>query len=95
MKLSREEVEHIAELGRLNLSEEEKARYQDQLSAILEYFESLREVDTSAIPPTASVLSLRSVMRPDQARPSLPRAEVLANAPASVEGQFRVPGVLD
>ncbi|MCK4315985.1 MAG: Asp-tRNA(Asn)/Glu-tRNA(Gln) amidotransferase subunit GatC, partial [Anaerolineae bacterium] len=65
MKLSREEVEHIAELARLALSDEELALYQEQLSAILEHFERLQELDTEAIPPTATVLPLRSVMRAD------------------------------
>ena len=95
MKLSREEVQHIAELARLALSEEEEALYQEQLSDILEYFERLQELDTEAIPPTATVLPLRSVMRADEARPSSPRDDILANAPAVENGCFRVPAVLD
>ena len=66
MKLSREEVEHIADLARLALSDEEVARYQEQLSAILEHFEHLQELGTEDIPPTATVLPLRSVMRADE-----------------------------
>ena len=95
MKLSREEVQHIAGLARLALSEEEDALYQEQLSDILEYFERLQELDTEAIPPTATVLPLRSVMRADEARPSSPRDDILANAPAVENGCFRVPAVLD
>ena len=95
MKLSREEVQHIAELARLALSEEEEALYQEQLSDILEYFERLQELDTGAIPPTATVLPLRSVMRADESRPSSPRDDILANAPAAEKGCFRVPAVLD
>ncbi len=95
MKLSREEVEHIAELARLALSDEELALYQEQLSAILEYFERLQELDTEAIPPTATVLPLRSVMRDDEVRPPFPREEILANAPAAEEGCFKVPAVLE
>jgi len=95
MKLSREEVEHIAELARLALSDEELALYQGQLSAILEYFERLQELDTEAIPPTATVLPLRSVMRDDEVRPPFPREEILANAPAAEEGCFKVPAVLE
>jgi len=95
MKLSREQVEHIAELARLALTDEEKARYQEQLSAILEYFERLRQLDTEAIPPTASVLPLSSVMRADEVKTPFPREDLLANAPAAEEGCFRVPAVLE
>ena len=95
MKLSREQVEHIAELARLALSEEEKALYQEQLSAILEYFGRLQELDTEAIPPTASVLPLSSVMREDEPRPPTPREDILTNAPAAEDGCFEVPAVLE
>lgn len=95
MKLSREQVEHIAELARLALTDEEKALYQEQLSAILEYFERLRQLDTEAIPPTASVLPLRSVMRTDEVKAPSPREDLLANAPAADKGCFQVPAVLE
>lgn len=95
MKLSREEVEHIAELSKVDLTEEEKTLFQEQLSAILEYAEMLQQVDTAAIPPTATVLPLRNVMRTDEARPSLPREDVLANAPQSEGGCFRVKAILE
>ncbi len=95
MKLSREEVQHIAELARLDLSEEEAALYQEQLSAILEYFERLQELDTEAISPTATVLSLRSVMRADEPGSSFSREDILANAPAAEDGCFEVPAVLE
>lgn len=95
MKLSREQVEHIAQLGRLALTEEEASLYQEQLSAILEYFERLQELDTEAIPPTASALPLRSVMREDEPGPPSPREDILANAPAAEEGCFEVPAVLE
>jgi aspartyl-tRNA(Asn)/glutamyl-tRNA(Gln) amidotransferase subunit C len=95
MKLSQEEVEYIAGLARLALSDDEKALYQDQLSAILEYFERLQELDTEAVSPTASVLPLRSVMRDDEARSFSSREDILANAPAAEEGCFKVPAVLD
>jgi aspartyl-tRNA(Asn)/glutamyl-tRNA(Gln) amidotransferase subunit C len=95
MKLSRQEVQHIAELARLDLSEEEEALYQEQLSAILEYFERLQELDTEAISPTATVLSLRSVMRADEPGSPFLREDILANAPASEEGCFKVPAVLE
>jgi aspartyl-tRNA(Asn)/glutamyl-tRNA(Gln) amidotransferase subunit C len=95
MKLTREEVQHIAELARLALSDEELALYQEQLSAILEHFERLQELDTEVISPTATVLPLRSVMRADEPRPPFSREDILANAPAAEQGCFRVPAVLD
>jgi aspartyl-tRNA(Asn)/glutamyl-tRNA(Gln) amidotransferase subunit C len=95
MKLGPEQVQHIAELARLALSDEEQALYQEQLSAILEYFERLQELDTEAIPPTAAVLSLRNVMRPDEPRQPLSREDILANAPAAEKGCFKVPAVLE
>ena len=95
MPLTADEVEHIAELAKLNLSEEEKQLYREQLSAILDYANTLQQIDTSAIPPTATVLPLHSVMRADVVQPSLQREDVLANAPASQDGYFRVRAVLD
>ncbi len=95
MALTLEEVRHIADLARLQLSAEELERYTQQLSAILEYARRLQEVDTSHIPPTASVLPLRAPLRADRVRPSPPRHKILANAPAAEEGMFRVPPVLD
>ena len=95
MELSLEQVEHIAQLARLTLSAEEKALYQEQLSAILEYFEKLQELDTEAISPTATVLPLRSVMREDEPRPPMDREDILANAPEAADGCFEVPAVLE
>ena len=94
MALTLEEVEHIAALARLRLSDEEKARYREQLSAILDYMAKLKQLDTSAIEPTATVLPLRTVLRPDVVTPSLPPAELLANAPEAEGEMFRVPPVL-
>jgi aspartyl-tRNA(Asn)/glutamyl-tRNA(Gln) amidotransferase subunit C len=95
MALTIEEVDHIAELARLRLTDAEKAHYREQLSAILDYMVMLRRVDTRAIEPTAAVLPLRSVLRPDHVRPSLTPAELLANAPETEAQMFRVPAVLD
>ncbi len=95
MKLSLDEVEHIAELARLRLSEDEKARYREQLSEILDYAARLQAVDTSGISPTSSVLPARSVLRKDEPRPGLSLEEVLHNAPETEKGQFRVPPVLE
>lgn len=93
--LSREEVLHIAHLARLELMEEEVEAYRKQLSAILEHFRQLQEVDTEGIPPTASVLPPRTVLREDEPRAGLSREELLANAPEVEDGQFRVPPVLE
>ena len=94
MPLSLDEVEHVAELARLGLTEEEKALFRGQLSAILDYAAVLQGVDTSAIPPTATVLPLRNVMRDDAARPSLSQEDVLANAPDARDGFFAVAAIL-
>jgi aspartyl-tRNA(Asn)/glutamyl-tRNA(Gln) amidotransferase subunit C len=95
MKISRDQVEHIAELAKLTLTDAEIEMYADQLSDILAYVEQLNELDTSAIPPTASVLPLHNVLRPDAARPSLTPEVALANAPDATADQFRVSAVLD
>ena len=95
MKLSRDRVMEIAELAKLELTEQEIDHYAEQLSAILDYAARLEQLNTDDIPPTASVLPLQNVMRDDVARPSLPREQVVANAPAAVNGQFRVDAVLD
>lgn len=94
-KLTREQVQHIANLARLALSDEEQALYQGQLSAILEYFERLRELDTEAIPPTATVLPLHNVVRADEVGPPFPREDILSNAPDAEDGCFQVPAVLE
>lgn len=93
MHLSTADVEHIAELAKLALTADEIEQYRRQLSAILEHFEALKQVDTSSVPPTASVLPLRTVMRADQVRPSLPTEDALANAPDREDGFFRVRAV--
>jgi aspartyl-tRNA(Asn)/glutamyl-tRNA(Gln) amidotransferase subunit C len=95
MVLSLEEVEHIALLARLELSQAEKEIYREQLSAILDYAVRLRELDTSGIPPTSSVLPVQSILREDEPRPGLPIEDILLNAPQQEDGQFKVPPVLD
>lgn len=95
MSLSREEVEHIAVLARLNLSEEELARYRQQLSSILEHFAKLQTLDTEDVPGLSSVLAESLTLRRDRAGQSLPTQELLSNAPDSDKDQFRVPPVLE
>ncbi len=95
MALTLEEVRAIARLARLQLTAEEEQLFASQLSDVLDYAERLGEVDTSQIPPTASVLPMNAPLRPDEVRPCLPRDQLLANAPDPKDGLFRVPRVLD
>lgn len=95
MKLSLVEVEHIAELARLDLTAEEKEQYRQQLSAILEHVARLQALDTEGVPPTSSVLPANSRLRVDEPRPGLTVESVLANAPEKMKDQFRVPPVLE
>jgi aspartyl-tRNA(Asn)/glutamyl-tRNA(Gln) amidotransferase subunit C len=94
-KLSRVEVEHIAELAKLTLTDEEKERFREQLSAILEYAEILQLLDTEAIPPTATVLPLQNVMVADEVRPSFSCEDILYNAPEAENGCFKVRAILE
>ena len=94
-RLSRVEVEHIAELAKLSLTDEEKERFREQLSAILEYAEILQRLDTEVIPPTATVLPLRNVMVADEVRASFPREDILSNAPDAENGCFKVRAILE
>jgi aspartyl-tRNA(Asn)/glutamyl-tRNA(Gln) amidotransferase subunit C len=95
MALTIQEVEHIAMLARLELTEEEKQRFRDQLSSILEHVARLQELDTSGIPPTSSVLPPHSVLRADEPVKGLKVEDVLRNAPRREKDQFRVPPVLE
>jgi aspartyl-tRNA(Asn)/glutamyl-tRNA(Gln) amidotransferase subunit C len=92
--LSRSDVEHVAHLARLGLSEEEVSQLEGQLNHILEQFAVLSELDTDAIPPTARVIELENVLRDDEVRASLSVEEALANAPARSGDHFVVPAVL-
>lgn len=95
MKLSLEEVDHVAMLARLGLGSEERERMRDQLSSILEHISLLEEIDTEAIPPTAQVITLQNVMRADEVHQSLPVDDVLRNAPRSEDQMFKVNAVLE
>ena len=95
MTITRAEVQHVARLARLGLSDDEMDRLAAELDHILDAMQALRQLDTSAIPPTAQVIPLRTVMRGDAVRPSWPLEDVLRNAPATRDGQFLVPPVLD
>lgn len=95
MSLSHEEVVHIAHLARLALSQEELARYREQLSSILDHVAKLQVLDTEDIEPMASILIAQSRLRDDTPGACLTEQELLSNAPASEADQFRVPPVLD
>ena len=94
MKLTIQEVEHIAALARLKLTEAEKLQYAGQLSDILDYAAKLDEMDTDHIPPTATVQEMPLRLREDQVRPGLSQEEVLRNASETQDGQFKVPPVM-
>ncbi len=95
MGIDRKTVDATAQLARLALSEDERARLEEQLSAILEHIAVLQEADTSQVPPSASVLPLRNVMSADRPRPSEPPEALLRNAPAAEDDYIRVRAVLD
>jgi len=95
MPLSREEVEHVALLSRLKLSEEEIERFTGQLNTILGHFEALREADTGDIPSTTHVVPMTNVTRPDCTCESLTPDEALANAPEHRADYFKVPRVVE
>lgn len=92
--LTKKEVEHVALLARLELTEAEKEMYAGQLNAILEYAEALNKVDTDNVPPTAHVLPLQNVFREDGACEHLANDKALVNAPNREGNSFKVPRIL-
>ena len=95
MKLSIEQVRHVARLARLSLSAEEEERYAAQLSAILAYAEELAQVDTSQIAPTAHAADLKNLMREDVVEPSLPSEIAVQGAPDRAGSSVAVPKILE
>ncbi|MBI1894439.1 MAG: Asp-tRNA(Asn)/Glu-tRNA(Gln) amidotransferase subunit GatC [Candidatus Rokubacteria bacterium] len=94
-RISREEVEHVARLARLALSEEEKAGMGEELSSILAYIDQLRELDTSDVEPTSHAIPMVNVMREDEVRPSYPVDAMLQNAPEREGDLVRVPKIIE
>jgi len=92
--ITKEDVEHVALLARLELTEEEKEMYTKQLGDILGYFQSLAELDTEGVPPTAHVLPLQNVFREDLVGHHLTPDEVLANCPEREGNFFKVPKIV-
>jgi len=95
MKITREEVLHVAKLARLEFTDVEVAPLASQLSAILEYVEQLGELDLEGVEPTAHVHQIVNAFRADQVRPSLGTEAVLSNAPQAADGCFKVEKVID
>lgn len=93
MPLSKDEVRHVAMLARLGLETGDEEYYAEQLSGILGHIERLQQLDTENIPPTAQVVEIPARLREDDPRPCLTQEEALANAPAAVNGYFRVPSI--
>jgi aspartyl-tRNA(Asn)/glutamyl-tRNA(Gln) amidotransferase subunit C len=91
--LSKDEVRHVAMLARLGLEPGDEDFYAEQLSGILGHIDRLQQLDTEDIPPTAQVVEIATRLRDDEPRPSLTQEEALANAPAKVDGFFRVPSI--
>jgi aspartyl-tRNA(Asn)/glutamyl-tRNA(Gln) amidotransferase subunit C len=92
--ISRADVAHVARLARLHLTDRELDMFTEQLAAVLAHAADVEALDVTGVEPTAHPLPLANVMRPDEVRPTLDRAEVLAAAPAVEAGQFRVPAIL-
>lgn len=95
MEVTVKDVEHVAELARLELTDQEKQQFTEQLNTILQYVEKLNELNTEDVEPTSHVHKLTNVMRDDRSRPSWTLEAVLRNAPDEEDGQFKVPAVLE
>ncbi len=95
MKITDEQVDYVAHLGRLDLTPEEKKKYQGQLDDILKYMDKLTEVPTDDVVPMAGPVELYTPLREDVVRPSLPIEEALSNAPAKTGTSFRVPKIIE
>jgi len=95
MKITREEVEYVANLARLKLNDQEKELFTRQLDSILKYIEKLNELDTSQVPPTSHVQPLRNVMREDKTEDSPLKEDMMANAPERDDNFYVVPRVIE
>ncbi|TFE01321.1 Asp-tRNA(Asn)/Glu-tRNA(Gln) amidotransferase subunit GatC [Jeotgalibacillus sp. R-1-5s-1] len=94
-KITTDEVKHVAHLARLNITEEEAAKFAYQLGAIITFAEQLNELDTDHVEPTTHVLEMKNIMREDKSVDGLPRENVLKNAPDHQDGQVKVPTILE
>ena len=94
-KITMQDVEHVARLSRLALTDQEKERMRRELDGILSYIDKLRALDTADVPPTSHAVPMTNVMREDEPRPSLSQEEMLANAPERIGEFFRVPKIIE
>ncbi|MBM4041459.1 MAG: Asp-tRNA(Asn)/Glu-tRNA(Gln) amidotransferase subunit GatC [Planctomycetes bacterium] len=94
MRFPREQIDYVAHLARLALSDAEREQFGAQLASILAYVEKLNELDTTDVPPTVQAMGLRNVFREDAEQPSADRVAMLANAPAQACGCYLVPKIL-
>ncbi len=94
MAISIKDVEYVAGLAKLELSEKEKKKFQKELDNIIKYIDQLKEVNTEGIPPTSRVIPMENVLREDEVLKSLSQDEALANAPEKEDGYFKVPKVI-
>ena len=94
MKINQQDVEYVAKLARLELTEEEKEQQLVKLNKILDYMEILSKVDTTGVAPLAHVLPIQNVLRKDEVHQTLPREKALQNAPEESQGMFRVPKIV-
>jgi aspartyl-tRNA(Asn)/glutamyl-tRNA(Gln) amidotransferase subunit C len=95
MGIDRAAVDHVARLARLDLSDEERERMEEELTHILAHAERIQQLDLDGVDPTSHTLPIRNVVRPDEVRPSLPQEVALAGAPASEDGRFKVPRIIE
>ncbi len=95
MQLTKEQVQHVAELARLSFSEKEMERFQDQLTNILTYIDMLNEAETEDIEPVTTVLPQQNVFREDEVRHPFPKADYLALAPSAEHDHYKVPKIIE
>jgi aspartyl-tRNA(Asn)/glutamyl-tRNA(Gln) amidotransferase subunit C len=89
------DIEKVARLARLELSEEEKVTFGNQLEQVLNYMEQLNRLDTTGVEPTSHAIPIFNVFKEDEVKPSFPQEEVLAIAPNGEEGYFKVPKIIE
>lgn len=94
-EITKDEVKHVADLARLEITEEEAEQFTEHLSAIITYAEQLNELDTEGVEPTTHVLDLKNVFRQDEVKRTITQEDAMKNAPDSEDGQFRVPSILE
>jgi len=94
-KITMQEVEHVARLARLALTDAEKEKMRRELDGILSYIDKLKALDTEGVPPTSHAVPMTNVMREDEPRPSSPREDMMANAPDPAGELFRVPRIIE